>query len=374
MAGYEIRSLASLSKVARGYFTGAVDGAVAALWANTFTVFAKVLGQLDHLHDLRRAWLFKQIFASSADELWLTRHGFELGLSRAPGAPAFGQVSLPAPTGVLVPAGLSFTRGDGVAYTSLTGGTARAGLVTVYVEADLAGAAGNASIGTSLALSPDSPAPDGVGDTATVVAGDTGEAGLSGGIEAETLEAFRARVLARKRNPPHGGSALDYAQWLREAIPNAAGVWVDSFSNDTRSVWVAFTVVDDPDAGTSRLPTPGEIAVAQAYLDDPLRRPVTARVFVAGLIPIPVPLLIAGLDPDRPETRAAIAAEVAAVFADRAEPGKPTQGPFSLSRSWLDEAVSRATGEDRHRLTSPAADLVFGAGEYPVLGTISYTD
>ena len=373
MAGYNIRSLNELSAQARQFFTQSIDGAIASVWANTFTVISKVLALLDFEHEMRRAWLFKQVFASTADELWLTRHGFELGMTRAPGVPAFGQVSLSAPTGVRVPAGLSFTRGDGATYTSLTPATGRAGSVTLYVEADLAGATGNAPAGTTLALSPDSPVPDGVGDTATVL-DDPKMSGLSGGIDAEGLERFRARVLARKRNPPHGGSASDYAMWLREAIPNAAGVWVDSFSNDTRSVWVAFTVDDGSGAGTARLPTPGEIATAQSVLDDPIRRPVTARVFVVGLVPIPVPLLIAGLFPDTPDIRAAIAAEVAAVFADRAEPGKPTLGPFTLSRSWLDEAVSRATGEDRHRLPTPPDDLVFLAGQMPVLGPIAYTD
>ncbi|MGF3027540.1 baseplate J/gp47 family protein [Methylobacterium aquaticum] len=371
MAGYKIRSLDELGAQARQFFIQSVPGAVASVWANTFTVIGKVLALLDFEHDLRRAWLFKQIFASTADEMWLVRHGYELGLTRAPGTSAFGTVSLPVPTGVRVPEGLAFVRADGATYTSLTPATGRAGSATLYVEADLAGADGNAPAGTTLTLSPDTPVPDGVGGTATVL-DDPALPGIQGGIDAESLEAFRARVLARKRAPPHGGSASDYAMWLREAVPSAAGVWVDSFSNDTRSVWVAFTV--DDGSGTSRIPTPGEIAVAQAYLDDPLRRPVTARVFVVGLLAIPVPLTIAGLAPDRPEVREAVAAEVGAVFADRAEPGKPTLGPFTLSRSWLDESVSRATGEDRHRLLLPAGDIVFGAGEYPEMGAISYTD
>ncbi|KTS30871.1 hypothetical protein NS228_06140 [Methylobacterium indicum] len=326
---------------------------------------------LDFEHEMRRAWLFKQMFASTADELWLTRHAFELGMVRAPGVAAFGQVTIAAPTGAVVPAGLTFVRDDGATVTSLTIGTGSGGVATLYVEADLAGAAGNVPAGTSLALSPDTPVPDGVGAVATVLAAGDGT-GLSGGIDPESLETFRARVLARKRSPPHGGSASDYAMWLREVIPHAAGVWVDSFVNDSRAVWVAFTVVDAA-TGATRVPTTNERIVAQTYLDSPLRRPVTARVFVAPLIPVAVPLTIAGLVPDRPETRAAIAAEVAAVYADRAEPGKPTLGAFTLSRSWLDEAASRATGEDRHRLLAPPDDLVFGAGEYPVPGPITYT-
>lgn len=388
MAGYNIRSLAELGAQARQFFTQSVDGAVASLWANTFAVFAKVLALLDFEHELRRAWLFKQIFASTADELWLARHAYEYGLAQGAGLPALGQVVVACPPGTVVPAGLSFVRADGVAYTTLSGAIAAGTSVTLYLEADAVGADGNAPAGTTLDLSPDTAAPVGLGGTAVVVAADDGS-GLSGGVDAEDPESLRARVLDRKRNPPQGGAAQDYRTWVAASLPGLVDqVFVDSFQNDSRSVWVMFTARNTPDGRTDPasvlaayladpvgtvIPTLAQVARAQAYIDDDLRKPVTARAFLSPPTPIAVPLTIAGLTPDTDDIRAAVAAELAAVFLDRAEPGKPTKGDFVLSRSWLEEAISRATGEDRHRLPLPADDLTFGAGEYPVLGTISYT-
>ena len=365
MAGYSVRSLEDLGAAARKYFTQSIPGTVASVWANTFTVFGKVLALAGYHLELRRAWLVRQLFASTADEVWLRRHGFELGLQPYAALPALGTITLPATSGLVVPAGLQFARADGLTVTSLATATASGTSVALTVQADAAGEAGNTDAGTVLTLVEIDDAPAGLGTTGTV---DT--AGLAGGGDAEGLEPFRARVLARKRALPQGGSASDYETWVREALgADVAAVYVDSFQDDARFVWVAFTVADQPNG----IPTVGQVAIAQAYLDDPVRRPVTARPVAIAPTPVPVPLLIGGLSPDTPTIRASIGAEVAAVYADRAAPGTPSAA-FVLSVSWLDEAVSRATGEDRHRLVLPAGDLTFPAGALPVPGAISYTD
>lgn len=385
MAGYSIRPLVELSKAARGYFTQAIDGAIASVWANTFTVFGKVLALVGFELELRRKWLADQMFASTADEVWLRRHGFELDLQPDPAKKALGSITLAATPALVVPAGLQFTRADGVTYTSLASATASGNSVTLIVEADAAALAGNSDAGTALTLVDVADAPVGLDTSATV---DT--AGLAGGADAEGLEPFRRRVLARKRRMPQGGASPDYETWLREALgPAVQSVFVDSMQDDAREVWVGFTVLnlpagtdpDDDDAVLAAfaadpsivIPTLGQVAIAQSYLDDPVRRPVTARVSVIRLTPTPVPILIGALAPDTPAIRASIAAEIAATFLDRAEPGQPSD-PFGLSRAWVDEAVSRATGEDRHVLVTPATDLSFTAGLLPVPGTIAYTD
>ena len=59
---------------------------------------------------------------------------------------------------------------------------------------------------------------------------------------------------------------------------------------------------------------------------------------------------------------------------DRAEVGTSTAAVFS--RSWLDEAVSRAVGESRHVIAVPLADIVVPAGYLPVPADVPvlYTD
>ncbi|MCJ2141861.1 baseplate J/gp47 family protein, partial [Methylobacterium sp. E-066] len=222
--------------------------------------------------------------------------------------------------------------------------------------------------GTALTLVDVDDAPAGFGGAGTVDAAADGS-GLAGGADAEETEAFRARVLARKRRLAQGGNSGDWEEWVREALGATVDrVFVDSFQNDARAVWVAFTVTDQPGG----IPTLAQIAIVQAYIGDPVRRPVQARAYAVPLTPVPVPVAIGALDPDTPAIRASIAAELAAVFADRAEPGRPA-APFVLSRSWLDEAVSRATGEDSHDLNGPVGDPVFTAGQMPVYADPTYS-
>lgn len=364
MAGYNVRSLAELGAQARKFFVQAIDGAIASVWANTFTVIGKVLALIGFEQELRRRWLFKQIFASTADEIWLRRHGFELGLTQLAGAPAIGSVTITTTPGLVVPASLQFIRDDGATFTSVAGVRAAGFSAALFVQADDAGALGNTPAATVLTLVDQGTTPDGLGTDATV-----GGEGLGGGADTEALEGFRARVLARKRNPPQGGSARDYEAWAFDALDVVTAVYVDSFENDSRSVWVQFTVSDQPNG----IPTVQQVAVVQDYLSDPLRRPVTARVFVSAPNPVPVDVTIQALSPDTLDIRASIRAELTAVFLDRARPGTPTAN-FRLYRSWLDEAISRAVGEDGHDLRVPATDRVFWTGQYPVLGNISYTD
>lgn len=367
MAGYTIRSLAQLAAEATGAFVQSVQGTATKLWPNVWRVESKVLALIGFEMEQRRAWLVKQIFASTAERVWLIRHGFELGLQPDPASEATGTATAAATPGTIVPIGLQYARADGVRYSTAATVTASGNSISLPLEADEAAAAGDTPAGALLTLVNPDDAPAGLARTCIVDAASDGT-GLSGGSDEESLESFRGRVLYRKRNPPMGGSIPDYVEWVQAAVPTARAVYVDSFSNDARSVWVQFTVTDQPNG----IPTAGQIAAAQAYLDDPIRRPITARVFVTAPILQPVNVVIGALSPDTADIRASIEAELAAVFIDRARPGTPSS-PFKLSASWLNEAVSRATGEDSHDLVSPG-DLVFTAGFLPALGSIAYTD
>ena len=367
MAGYTIRSLAQLAAEATGAFVQSVQGTATKLWPNVWRVEGKVLALIGFEMEQRRAWLVRQLFASTAERVWLIRHGFELGLQPTPAGTALGTATAAAVPGTVVPIGLQYARGDGVTFSVVANATAAGNSVSLALEADAAAAAGDTPPGLVLILVNPDDAPIGLARTCTVDAAPDGT-GLSGGTDEESTEGFRARVLYRKRNPPQGGSIPDYVEWVQAAVPTVRDVFVDSFLNDARSVWVQFTVTDQPNG----IPTAGQIAAAQAYADDPIRRPVTARVFVSAPKRAPVNVVIGALNPDTADIRGAIEVELNAVFIDRARPGTPSS-PFKFSASWLDEAISRATGEDSHDLVSPG-DLIFTAGNLPVLGSIAYTD
>ena len=350
--GYEIRTLATLAGQARQFFTQSIPGAVASLWANTFTVLGKVLALLDFEHEMRRQALYQQLFASTAAEVWLKRHGFELGLTPDSGTAASGTISIPC--GGLVepiPEGTTFTRADGATYSTVTvtqpptiGAT-----IDLVVQANLVGSAYNVVPGATLTLVPTAGVPFQLGSQATV-----DSSGLTGGVDAEALESFRARVLYRKRNPPQGGSVPDYVEWAQAALATVTNVYVDSFQNDSRSVWLCFTVSDQPNG----IPTPAQVATVEAYASDPVRRPVTARVFATGPTEVDVPIVITNFSPDTPDTRAAAAAEIAALQIDEIQPATPTSA-FTLFVETIEAAInSRDGGQELHaresgRPTSP---------------------
>ena len=368
---YDVRSLATLSTQARQFFTSAITGTVTKLWANTFTVVGKVIALADREHELRRARLYKQLFVSTADDrAWLTRHGFEYGMSPDPGNQAVGDIIVPAPAGTIAPGGMTWARADGVTYTSLAPATAVGNSVTVPLQADDAAAASNMDPADTLTAVLTDAVPEALGTTGTV---DTG--GLTGGTDPEMIESFRARVLYRKRNPPQGGSEPDYVQWVGEALSTIGydgdqiQVYVDSFQNDSRSVWVCFKVSDQPNG----IPTDGQVAIVQAYLNDPVRRPITARVFATGPTPVAVPIALTNFSPDTPATRAAVAAEIAALQVDEMAPAKPS-APFVLYREQVDAAIARAAGVAHFTLVSPSTDQPFTTGgQMPVLGAPTYS-
>lgn len=342
----------------KGFYRGIV-GAVIDIWPNSHAVTAKVLALLARAIDLRLTVLYRQIFASSADAPYLRRHAFEYGIVGISAGRAGGLIVVQAQGAGTFPAGLAFQRDDGALFLTAASAIASPGAVTLTVLADDAGVSGNTPDGAVLTLLSETPVSiaNGVG----LVAG-----GLGGGSAAEDIESLRARVLQRKRNPPQGGSASDWERWAKE-VAGVERVFVDSFSNSDRRVWIAVTFADR----VNGIPNAGDIAAVQAHLSDPNLRPVTARVTVVAPTAVPVNIAASGVEPLTTQVEAAIGAELDALFAERMQVARPNR-PFVLPRAWISEAISRATGEDRHTLTAPAADLTFTTpGQLPVRGTTS---
>jgi uncharacterized phage protein gp47/JayE len=368
MAGYPIRTLADIVSQARGFFVDTIPGAIASVWANTFTVIGKVIGLVDFENEQRREWIYRQQSASTADVAALQRMGWELGLGGLePATPATGTAAAACTAGLLIPAGLQYERADGATFSVRMAVTPAGSTVSLSLQADSAGAGGNTDAGDTLTLVPSNAAPSGLGASATVDAQEDG-GGLEGGTDAETVEHYRQRVLLRKRQPPTGGSAPDYQRWVIEAVPTAIAVFVDYFTNNTRAVWVTFLVSDQPNG----IPTDGQVAAAQAYVDDPIRRPVTARVSVVKPVAQTLNFTYANLSPDTADAEAAVKAELAAIFAENVRPATPNEA-FVFYREWGDAALDRAPGVIAGTLTSPAGDTTYStAPQMPVLGTITF--
>jgi uncharacterized phage protein gp47/JayE len=185
--------------------------------------------------------------------------------------------------------------------------------------------------------------------------------GIGGGADEETDDELRLRLLARIQAPPHGGSASDYVQWMLE-VPGVTRAWVVPLGQGAGTVVCYFTM--DDAAHPNGIPTPADVAVVQAHLDEV--RPVATQVFVLAPIAQPIDVTVKALTPDTPDVRAAVLTELTDTLYRHGRPGG------TVYVSWLWEAVSLAAGEQHHTILVPAADVALGASDLAVLGTVTY--
>jgi uncharacterized phage protein gp47/JayE len=297
-------------------------------------------------------WLSKQLMPDTAEAEHLARWASIWGVDRNPAAVATGNVTFTGTDGTAIPAGTVLQRSDGAVVVTTADGTLASGTATVAAETYAAGAGGNTAASTRLTLTLPIA---GVNTAATVAAG-----GLTGGADTESDDELRARLLARIRQPPHGGAEFDYVAWAKE-VSGVTRAWV--FPGELGAGTVTVRFVRDDDA--SIIPDAGAVATVQDYID--ALRPVTADVTVVAPVAVALDLEISGLSPSNATVKNAIEAEFADLLTREAEPG----GTIYLSH--LREAISTAAGEFDHVLVSPAANVTHTAGQIAVPGTITWS-
>ncbi|MDO3434321.1 baseplate J/gp47 family protein [Rhizobium sp. CBN3] len=356
---WQIRSLTEASARVRGAFRQYLPGTDTALANNFVTICVKVLAGLAHEFELRMAYLVKQLFISTATGQWLVQHCADIGIFRKQASAASGFIAGTGAPLATYPAGVRFVSGS-ITYLSTAPATADgAGALTMSVTSEIRGAASNRDAGGLLGLADPVLYPD-LSDEWEV-----GDAGLGGGADVESDDSLRARGLQRKRNPPGGGTLTDYER-IALAVPGVLAAWAFRGSNSIGSIFVYFLFAGRDDF----IPEAGDVAAVQAAIDAQRLIRVDDSVAVAP-IAHPVDVTISGLSADTPEIRAAIEAAISAMFLARCRPGIPGN-TFTLSRSWISEAISTVSGEDRHVLVAPAADIVLSGGEFPTLGVVTY--
>lgn len=297
-------------------------------------------------------WLAGQLLPDTAEAEHLARWASMWGITRKAATFAGGLVSLPGTDGAVIPAGALLQRQDGAEYATTAEASVAEGSAMPQVRASVAGAAGNAVAGTRLSL---------VSPIAGVQSsGVVGAAGLAGGADIESDDGLRARLLARLRRPPQGGTADDYEAWAL-AVPGVTRCWVSPAEMGAGTV-VLRVMMDDsyPDG----LPQAADLETIWQAVD--AVRPVGGEVFVLAPVPLLVPINVR-VTPDTAQVRAAVEAELRDLF-DRAEPG------LAILLSHIREAISQAAGEQDHVLLSPSANIAPSAGELARLGAITWED
>lgn len=313
-------------------------------------VYARVQAAAVHTLYGYLDYLARNMLPDLCDEDWLYRHARIKRCPRKDAVSAAGFIRWDGISGTpTLPAGTQIQRDDQVTYTTTQTVKAAGGVLRVPVTADAAGAAGNTDDGMALRLG-------------TPVSGipSTGYADmLTGGANIEDLETWRARVLERYYWIPQGGADPDYIIWAKE-ISGITRAWTFRHWKGKGTVGV-MVATNDPEH-----PAPGDdvvLAVRNHIL--PLAPVAGGGLFVFAATEKSIPMTIA-LAKDTPEIRAAVIAELNSLML---RDGAPS-GKIYLSR--ISEAISLASGEVAHHLRSPAADVVLGQTELPILGAITW--
>ena len=310
-------------------------------------------------------WIARESVPFTATDEYLAAWAALIGVYQKDSTPATGFAQFTGTTGLVLPAGASLTRQDGTPYTTTADGTVDAtGLLIVPIVAAVNGAATNAD--TGVAISIDFP-------VTGINSGGVTAAPLTGGSDQETQDELRTRMLFKYAQPPQGGAASDYIDWALE-VPGVTRAWIQSSAGQVQ-VYPMLDIANAADGGfpqgsdgcateETRGPTASGDQLAVADHIWPIQ-PVTALVFVAAPVPLPIDVTLASLDPSTVAMEADILASLIDAFLVIGEVGG------TIYPSQLYEAISATPGVNRFDMTAPAAPITAPPGALPVMGALS---
>lgn len=314
--------------------------------------FYAVAAQIYALY-VQADWVRRQCFPQSAQEGHLDQHAQLRGLERRPAARAEGVLRFFADTASEadreIPAGTVCMTAGLIRFETQGAAVLRAGQTSADVRARAAepGEAGNVGPGTVLNMAV---APVGVSRV-------TNPAAFAGGADREGDEALRARVLETFRRLPNGANAAFYHQGAMSFEEVAAAAVLPR----NRGVGTVDVVVATP-AG---LPPAELLERLAAYFRE--RREIAVDVGV--LAPV--------------VQRVDVAVQVAVREgrdgnAVRARVEEALRGWFDgkllgqkLLRAQLGALIFQVDGVENYAITAPNDDVAVGAGELPVLGSLT---
>jgi uncharacterized phage protein gp47/JayE len=350
-------TLKETRKLTRDYVLSQL-GAKAMVPNSVLRIMSDAKSGLAHLAMLYLDWLAKQLMPDTAETEWLDRHGV-IWLENADGSKgrkaatyASGTVEFEGTVGSIAPVGSLLRGANGVDYQTVTEAVIGPGGVGNAEAAGLTpGAVGNITDGTVVGLV--SPIP---GITTATLFGD-----MTGGVDQETDDQLRERILFRIQQPPMGGSEADYVRWAM-AIPGVTRAWA-STEQGVGTITVRF-LMDDLYPDNYGLPMPDDIQEVAAYIDT--KRPVTVKdCYVLAPVLFFYDMTIRNLVKDEPSVRGRIEVSIKDMEMLRSRPGQ------TWYRSWVDEAISQAGGEETHELDFETIEMP-APGYMPVLGNIIY--
>lgn len=354
-------TLRQVRSLVRDHSRGSLPGADAAIPNSVLRVMSDGQGALCHLTLQYIDWLALQLLPDTAEVEWLDRHG-DIWLVNSDGTTgrkmatyAQGTVDFTgAESGIVIPVGTrlsSAASGTNVEYETLA--QLITGLAGTSVPGEIraidAGANGNLALGEPLSIEIS-------GVQAVAV-------NVTGGVDSESDDDLRIRVLQRIRQPPQGGALHDYTLWAL-AVPGCTRAWTYPLEMGIGTVTVR-VMFDQLRADNDGFPLLQDLAVVEAYIDSV--RPVAVKDFwVLAPIKQRVEAYINDLTPDTPEVRAAIEVSLLEMLLNLAKPGQ------TIYAAWKYQAISSTPDVISFAMATPLDDLMESPGHMAVLGDIVY--
>ena len=298
-------------------------------------------------------WVERQCFPQSAHGAYLDKHAQLRGLERREAVRAQGvlrfETDSAAQTDLSIPAGTVCMTAEQVRFETLEDVVLQAGETAAQVRAQAVepGSAGNAAAGTIRAMAV---APVGVSRC-------TNPAAFAGGLEEETDEALRVRVLETFQRMPNGANAAFYQQ---EALsfPEVAAATVVARPRGVGTVDVFL-------ATAAGLPDSGLLEQVAAHLEERREIAVDVQVKAPEVRTVDVSVQVAARPgADFNTVRQAVESAVRGWFDGR------LLGQ-SVLRAQLGALIFGVEGVENYALTAPAADVAAAVDELPQLGTLT---
>jgi uncharacterized phage protein gp47/JayE len=355
-------TLREVRGIVRDNVRATLPGADASVPNSVLRVLSDSQGALCHLNLQYIDWLALQLLPDTAETEWLDRHG-DIWLVNADGTTgrkmatfAQGTVTFTGVTGTVVPISAQLegapTGITNVGYETTAEITIGTGPTEAPVRALDAGMLGNADPGDQLTLVSSVPGADGA---TTVVT-------LAGGVDTESDEDLRARILHRIRNPPMGGAVADYVTWAL-AVPGVTRAWAAP-EQGVGTITVRF-LMDDLRASDDGWPTPADVQTVHDYINK--MRPVTVKdCYVVAPIKQFIDITIRNLQPNTVEGE--VEASVREMLFNQASPGQ------TIYAAWVSNAIMDAAGVQSFTLMTTDDYVMPSLGHMAVLGTILFEE
>lgn len=345
-------TLSDLRLRARALFAAKLKGADSTLPRSNITVSSDVIAALVYGIYGYADWLARQALPNTADDwYYLLRWGALFGMTPKPATTASGNALFTGIAGTAVGNHTQLQDSLGNLYKTTAAATLITGNTSIPIKAVEGGAFGNLPAGAPMTLLTANPGING----AVVVDG----AGLAGGVDTETAQAFGARIADRVKNPPSGsGTIADYERWAL-SVPGVTRATATPVEDGAGTVTVRFVMDGNPNGF---LPGHDDIAAVDAVIqaDKPLTDVVTVKA------PNPQPVNYTLSPSVSPSVRPAIAQALAAMHA-----GLDIGAGLSVQAQII-PAIFAAGHIKAKFLTQPGNDVLPDPSKVLTLGTIAY--